>query len=340
MDKLESVILANDGFNDETIMKFIASLLADIKVPTTRIYDGHIRFRPIGASTYGGYIYKSGVVMIFNEHYAPFSKSKLSLADVLKELCRKSKYAYMPIYKQVCTRRALYLLSINKSYDEVYGFNDVGNSDVVDSDVRAVSRIIPEDALSCYVDSRIPFKNSMFDKKVRGETTLWDLAALMRGTSAKSRDLESKTKYARSQGTSGKLSMPVVYPNFHLVEVDGKFIRMPNHLVMLDFDLRKQGFSTIKCRRIRAIIENMEESILVCDSFTKGNFWAIVAASEPMVNYKTLASAVMSNIESRLGASNVVLDRTSARITQMRFVIFDKNTVIKHPTMRFVEVDN
>lgn len=337
MDRLESIMLADGGFNGGTIMKLIASLLNDLKIPVMSLQTDHVRFKPIGASTYGGYIYKSGVVVIFNEHYAPLSKKTSSLKDVLKELCRKSKFAYLPLYNAVCRFRTLYLLSTGKDYEEIYGYDSTEDpTSLVASESSVVrSEILAEDEIACYVDTRLPFKDSVYAKKILGETTIWDLAKVIRGITSSGLALKEKTRYAKR--INDKMHMPVILPNFHLAELDGVDVKIPNNTVMLDFDLDKQSIDIVKCSRIRAIIENMDETILVSASFTKGNFWAIVAASHPIYSYERLAMGIMTEVESRLGTLRVKLDRTSARMSQMRFVMHDKNLLIKHPTMKFVE---
>ena len=337
MDKLESIMLADDGFNDLTIMKLLSALLNDLKIPVTSIQKDHVRFKPIGASTYGGYIYKSGVIVIFNEHFSPMITKTTSLREALKLLCRKSKFAYLPLYNAVCRYRTLYLLATGKVYEDVYGYDAVdGQQPILLGDVGTiVSELVSDDEISCYVDTRIPFKDSVYTKKISGETTIWDLAKLIRGVGAAGKALKEKTRYARR--IDDKMHMPVILPNFHLAEMDGKFIKIPNNTVMLDFDLDKQGFDILQCARIRAIVEGMGETILVSASYTKGNFWAIMAASHPKCSYERLALGVMEAIEGRFDKVVLKLDKTSGRMNQMRFVLHDKYLLVKHPTMRFVD---
>ena len=325
------------GFNDMTISRTLAMMLNQMKIPTIEA-GGVIKFRPKGASSFGGYIYKSGVVMIFNEHTTPFSKDKVSLRDALKELSHKSRYGYIPLYKQIERDRAIWLMEVGQKYEDVYGYDGIGDNNVEDDSpkkVKVLSKAIPDEEITSYLDIRFPFRNSIFQKFNEGETTLWEIFRLINGSVGNSPVLQKQTLYARREGE--KLSLPVIYPNYHTFDCDGRTQKVPNRCVMLDFDLEKQGVDKIKGRRIRSHITCMEETVCVCDSFTSGNFWALVAIGDTASKYKDVANAVCEDVEKRLAAYAVQLDRSCCVLSQARFVVYDKNAVIKHPSRRFVE---
>ena len=62
-----------------------------------------------------------------------------------------------------------------------------------------------------------------------------------------------------------------------------------------------------------------------------------MAASHPKCSYERLALGVMAVVESRFSKLNLKLDNTSGRMNQMRFVIHDQYSLVKHPTMKFVD---
>ena len=53
--------------------------------------------------------------------------------------------------------------------------------------------------------------------------------------------------------------------------------------------------------------------------------------------YKDVANSVCEDVEKRLATYAVQLDRSCCVLSQARFVVYDKNAVIKHPSRRFVE---
>lgn len=323
------------GFDEMTISRTLAMMLNQLKVPTIEC-DNVIKFRPIGASTFGGYIYRSGVIMIFNDHRSPFSSSKVSLRDALKELSHKSRYGYMALYKKIERDRAMWLISTGQKYEDVYGYDGMDDRPGgTMCDVKLRSEQIPDEEMSAYMDIRFPFRNSIFQKFNEGETTLWEIFKIINGGSRTSKQLERQTEAARREGE--KLSLPVIYPNYHTFESDGKIHKVPNRCAMLDFDLKKQGVDIIKAKRIRAQVSCMPETICVCESFTQGNFWALMALGDIVSDYKSLSNAVCDDIERRLSVYGVQIDRTSCSIKQARFVVYDRNSVIKHPSARFEE---
>lgn len=322
-----------------TVSRTIAMMLNQMKIPT--IESGKvIKFRPQGASSFGGYIYRSGVIMIFNDHYAPFSSNKVSLRDALKELSHKSHYGYIPLYKQIERDRAMWLIETGQKYEDVYGYDGMdGTSGAASSQpvvkVSIYEQTVPDEEMASYVDIRFPFRNSIFQKFNEGETTLWEIFRIINGANRTSKQLEKQTSAARKEGE--KLSLPVIYPNYHTFESDGKTHKVPNRCVILDFDLQKQGFDLIKCKRIRSQVTCMPETICVCESFTRGNFWALVALGDTVSNHRSVANAVCDDIEKRLSVYNVEIDRSSCVLNQARFVVYDRNAMIKHPSMCFVE---
>lgn len=325
------------GFDEMTISRTIAMMLNQLKVPTIEC-GKLIKFRPNGASSFGGYIYRSGVIMIFNDHYAPFSGNKVSLKDALKELMHRSHYGYMPLYKQIERDRAMWLMQTGQTYEDVYGYDGMDNAcktGIANGEVKIVSHAIPDEQMASYVDIRFPFRNSIFQKFNEGETTLWEMFRIINGNGKTSKQLERQTNGARREGE--KLSLPVIYPNFHTFESEGKVHKVPNRCIMLDFDLRKQGFDYVKCKRVRSQVACMQETICVCDSFTVGNFWALLALGDIQSDYKSVANAVCAEIETRLSIYGVQLDRTSCSINQARFVVHDRNAIIKHPAVCFEE---
>lgn len=324
------------GFNEMTISRTIAMMLNQMKVPT--IEAGKvIKFRPKGASSFGGYIYRSGVVVIFNEHCAPFSTNKLSLKAVLKELMHQSHYGYLPLYKQIERERAMWLIETEQKYEDVYGYDgmDGGAEDSPTNEVKLKVSPVSDEQMTSYLDIRFPFRNSIFQKFNEGETTLWEILRIVNGSTRASKSLERQTIGARREGE--KLSLPVIYPNYHTFDSDGKIHKVPNRCVILDFDLKKQGFDATKSRRIRSQVSCMQETICVCESFTSGNFWALVALGDTFSTYKSVANAVCDEIERRLSVYAVQLDRSSCSMKQARFLVYDKNALIKHPSMCFEE---
>ena len=323
------------GFDEMTISRTLALMLNQLKVPTIEC-DNVIKFRPIGASTFGGYIYRSGVIMIFNDHRSPFSSSKVSLKDALKELSHKSRYGYMALYKKIERDRAMWLISTGQKYEDVYGYDGMDDKPGgTIADVKLRSEQIPDEEMSAYMDIRFPFRNSIFQKFNEGETTLWEILRIVNGSTRASKSLERQTIGARREGE--KLSLPVIYPNYHTFDSDGKIHKVPNRCVILDFDLKKQGFDETKSRRIRSQVSCMQETICVCESFTSGNFWALVALGDTFSSYKSVANAVCDEIERRLSVYAVQLDRSSCSMKQARFLVYDKNALIKHPSMCFEE---
>lgn len=332
----ETVKEGYGGFDEMTISRTIAMMLNQLKIPT--IESGKvIKFRPKGASSFGGYIYRSGVIVIFNEHYAPFSTNKLSLKAVLKELMHKSHYGYLPLYKQIERERAMWLIETGRKYEDVYGYDgmDDGAEDSLTNEVRLKVSAVSDEQMTSYLDIRFPFRNSIFQKFNEGETTLWEILRIVSGNTRASKSLERQTIGARREGE--KLSLPVIYPNYHTFESDGKIHKVPNRCVILDFDLKKQGFDATKSRRIRSQVSCMQETICVCESFTSGNFWALVALGDTFSTYKSVANAVCDEIERRLSVYAVQLDRSSCSMKQARFLVYDKNALIKHPSMCFEE---
>lgn len=332
----EIVKEGHGGFDEMTVARTLAMMLNQMKIPT--IESGKlIKFRPQGASTFGGYIYRSGVIMIFNDHCAPFSSNKVSLRDALKELSHKSHYGYIPLYKQIERDRAMWLIQTGQKYEDVYGYDgmdDMGaKSPITKVDIGI--RAIPDEEMASYVDIRFPFRNSIFQKFNEGETTLWEIFRIINGSGRTSKQLEKQTNAARKENE--KLSLPVIYPNYHTFESDGKIHKVPNRCVMLDFDLKKQGVDFIKCKRIRAQVACMQETICVCDSFTRGNFWALMALGDITSGHKSVANAVCDDVERRLSLYGIQIDRTSCVLNQARFVVYDKNAVIKHPSHCFIE---
>lgn len=332
----EIVKEGHGGFDEMTVARTLAMMLNQMKIPT--IESGKIiKFRPQGASTFGGYIYRSGVIMIFNDHCAPFSSNKVSLRDALKELSHKSHYGYIPLYKQIERDRAMWLIQTGQKYEDVYGYDGMDDTGAkspitkVDIGIRA----IPDEEMASYVDIRFPFRNSIFQKFNEGETTLWEIFRIINGSGRTSKQLEKQTNAARKENE--KLSLPVIYPNYHTFESDGKIHKVPNRCVMLDFDLKKQGVDFIKCKRIRAQVACMQETICVCDSFTRGNFWALMALGDITSGHKSVANAVCDDVERRLSLYGIQIDRTSCVLNQARFVVYDKNAVIKHPSHCFIE---
>lgn len=337
---LEAVIMAHGGFNDMTICRVIGRLLNDIGVPTLEAPNG-IKFKPIGASTFGSYIYKSGVMMSFNEHHAPFSQQTLSLNDVLKELTHASRYGYLNVLRKLENMRSIYLCRLGKTFEEVYGSEISSKNCNIGSqtDIKSVSiksERIPEEEMSSYMALRVPYKNSLFSKSLDGETTIWNLMKLVRGFTKGSETLQSLTKAWRRQ-SNGKLNFPVIYPSYHLYEIAGKLHTQLNDCVLLDFDLVKQGFPLEASKRIRAIVESYPETICVASSFTDGNFWALVAIGETHSDRMSICDEVCRQVERRLEYFDCVIDRAGCRIKQARLVIYDKFAVIKNPTERFVE---
>ena len=331
----ETIKEGHGGFDEMTVSRTIAMMLNQMKIPTVEC-GKVIKFRPQGASTFGGYIYRSGVIMIFNDHYAPFSSNKVSLRDALKELSHKSHYGYIPLYKQIERDRAMWLIETGQKYEDVYGYDGMdGSVAQTVTDVRVVVQAISDEEMASYVDTRFPFRNSIFQKFNEGETTLWEIFKVINGSGRTSKQLEKQTNAARKEGE--KLSLPVIYPNFHTFESDGKIHKVPNRCVILDFDLKKQGFDLIKSKRIRAQVTCMQETICVCESFTRGNFWALVALGDTFSNHRSVANAVCEEIERRLSIYNVQMDRSSCVLNQARFVVYDKNAVIKHPSSCFAE---
>ena len=334
----ETIKEGHGGFDEMTVSRTLAMMLNQMKIPT--IESGKvIKFRPQGASSFGGYIYRSGVIMIFNDHYAPFSSNKVSLKDALKELSHKSHYGYIPLYKQIERDRAMWLIATGQKYEDVYGYDGMdstsGTASQPITEVQLAVKAIPDEEMASYVDIRFPFRNSIFQKFNEGETTLWEIFRIINGSNRTSKQLENHTKHARKENE--KLSLPVIYPNYHTFESDGKTHKVPNRCVILDFDLKKQGFDLVKCKRIRAQVTCMNETICVCESFTSGNFWALVALGDTVSNHKSVANAVCNDIEKRLSVYNVQLDRSSCVLNQARFVVYDRNAVIKHPTCCFAE---
>lgn len=331
----ETIKEGHGGFDEMTVSRTIAMMLNQMKIPTVEC-GKVIKFRPQGASTFGGYIYRSGVIMIFNDHYAPFSSNKVSLRDALKELSHKSHYGYIPLYKQIERDRAMWLIETGQKYEDVYGYDGMdGSVAQTVTDVRVVVQAISDEEMASYVDTRFPFRNSIFQKFNEGETTLWEIFKVINGSGRTSKQLEKQTNAARKEGE--KLSLPVIYPNFHTFESDGKIHKVPNRCVILDFDLKKQGFDLIKSKRIRAQVTCMQETICVCESFTRGNFWALVALGDTFSNHRSVANAVCEEIERRLSVYKVQMDRSSCVLNQARFVVYDKNAVIKHPSSCFTE---
>lgn len=332
----ETVKEGYGGFDEMTISRTIAMMLNQLKVPT--IESGKvIKFRPKGASSFGGYIYRSGVIVIFNEHYAPFSTNKLSLKAALKELMHQSHYGYLPLYKQIERERAMWLIETGQKYEDVYGYDgmDGGAEDSSTNEVKLKVSAVSDEQMTSYLDMRCPFRNSIFQKFNEGETTLWEILRIVNGSTRTSKSLERQTVGARREGE--KLSLPVIYPNYHTFESDGKIHKVPNRCVILDFDLKKQGFDATKSRRIRSQVSCMQETICVCESFTSGNFWALVALGDTFSTYKSVANAVCDEIERRLSVYAVQLDRSSCSMKQARFLVYDKNALIKHPSMCFEE---
>ena len=134
-----------------------------------------------------------------------------------------------------------------------------------------------------------------------------------------------------------KLSLPVIYPNYHTFVSENKIHKVPNRCVTLDFDLAKQGIDTMKARRIRSQVTCMSETICVCESFTKGNFWALCALGDTQSNHRAVANAVCDEVERRLSIYQVQIDRASCVLSQARFVVYDRAAVIKHPASCFYE---
>lgn len=335
MDMLESIMASDGGFNEYTIMKLIGRMLGELNIPVSKIEGDSMRFRPIGASTFGGYIYKSGVIMIFNEHTSPFSKSKLCMKEAIMEMCRKTSGQARCLCKEIERQRTLYLIKLRKSYEDVYGSNGDQNNLILDKMPINVADI-PEEEMTCYMDTRLPFKNSLLSKVISGETTIWDVLTLIRGKSKGGERLKALTKKARGI-KEGKLMLPVIYPNFHIMEIERSFKRWPNRVVTLDFDLNKQGISLKKSFDIRSAVEGFDETICTCESFTMGNFWALVAIDEPRTNYESVAIKVIKEVQSRLNIFRVEVDKSAGRMTQARVVVTDETAMIKHPTSRFTE---
>lgn len=324
------------GFDEMTISRTLAMILNQMKVPT--IESGKIiKFRPVGASTFGGYIYTSGVIMIFNDHFSPFSSNKISLKDALKELSHKSHYGYIPLYKKIERDRAMWLMKTGQKYEDVYGYDGMGETkqDEIVRKIAIRSEAIPDEEMASYVDIRFPFRNSIFQKFNEGETTLWELFKIINGCTKTSKQLENQTLAARR--CEEKLSLPVAYINYHTFESDGKVHKVPNRCAIMDFDLKKQGFDIVKSRRIRSQVSCMPETICVSESFTKGNFWSVMAIGDYESSHKDVSSAICDDLERRLSVYGVQLDRSSCSLNQARFLTYDKNAIIKHPSSRFVE---
>lgn len=334
----ETIKEGHGGFDEMTVSRTLAMMLNQMKIPTIEC-GKVIKFRPQGASSFGGYIYRSGVIMIFNDHHAPFSSNKVSLRDALKELSHKSHYGYIPLYKQIERDRAMWLIETEQKYEDVYGYDGMDGTSNSSAqplkEVQVVTQAIPDEEMASYVDIRFPFRNSIFQKFNEGETTLWEIFRIISGCNRTSKQLEKQTNAARREGE--KLSLPVIYPNYHTFESEGKIHKVPNRCAILDFDLKKQGFDLVKCRRIRAQVTCMQETICVCESFTSGNFWALVALGDTFSNHRCVANAVCDEIERRLSVYNVQIDRSSCVLNQARFVVYDKNSVIKHPSSCFSE---
>lgn len=320
------------GFNEMTVCRTIALMLGQFKVPTIES-NNVVKFKPIGSSTFGGYIYRSGVIMIFNDHTAPFSTSKLSLKDALKELMHKTRFGFMALYKQIERDRAIWLMKIGKTYEDVFGYEGELAEGGREPDKRVKIRVqpIPEDEISGYADTRFVYKNSIYQKFYDGETTLWDTFRLIQGKKRSARSLERQTNYAREN--KQKTSLPVIYPNFHVFSE----FRVPNRLTMLDFDLIKQGVDLIKAKRIRDTVSCMPEIICVCDSFTNGNFWALAAIGETVSKYREFSEAVCDEIEKRLAVFGIQIDRCGCLMKQARFLVHDADAIIKNPSRRFYE---
>lgn len=333
----EIVKEGHGGFDEMTVARTLAMMLNQMKIPT--IESGKIiKFRPQGASTFGGYIYRSGVIMIFNDHCAPFSSNKVSLRDALKELSHKSHYGYIPLYKQIERDRAMWLIETGQKYEDVYGYDGMDDTNGHGGEISRVNLVvqaISDEEMASYVDIRFPFRNSIFQKFNEGETTLWEIFRIINGNSRTSRQLEKQTIAARKENE--KLSLPVIYPNYHTFESDGKTHKVPNRCVMLDFDLKKQGIDFVKCKRIRAQVSCMQETICVCESFTRGNFWALMALGDITSSHKSVANAVCDDVERRLSLYGIQIDRSSCVLNQARFIVNDKSAVIKHPSHCFAE---
>jgi hypothetical protein len=325
------------GFDEMTVSRTLAMMLNQIKVPT--IESGKvIKFRPSGASSFGGYIYRSGVVMIFNEHTAPFGNNKVSLKDALKTLLHKSHYGYIPLYKKIERDRAMWLMQTGQKYEDVYGYDGMdGNCNVGDccAEVKIRTCAVPDEQMASYLDMRFPYRNSIFQKFNEGETTLWEIFRIINGNGKTTKNLAKQTEYARREGE--KLSLPVIYPNYHTFVSENKIHKVPNRCVTLDFDLAKQGIDTMKARRIRSQVTCMSETICVCESFTKGNFWALCALGDTQSNHRAVANAVCDEVERRLSIYQVQIDRASCVLSQARFVVYDRAAVIKHPASCFYE---
>lgn len=332
----DSILYGYNGFNDMTVSRTIAALLNRMSIPTVES-GGIIKFRPKGASTFGGYIYKSGVITIFNDHLAPFGSNKVSFRDVLKTLMRRSSYGYAALYKRMERDRAMYLLSIGKKYEDVYGYEDEIIAGAEDSGRKIIvgSEAIPEESVTSYMDLRLPFRNSIFDKLDSDETTLWSIFELITDRGVKGKALSQKTDAARKDNQ--KLSLPVIYPNYHTFNDEGKRYIVPNRCVCLDFDLVKQGIVGTKAEHLRAKVSCMAETICVSSSFTKGNFWALVAIGDYRADYRSFANAVCDDIERRLEVYHVELDRACCTLKQARVLVSDKTAVIKSPSNRFFE---
>ena len=178
----ETIKEGHGGFDEMTVSRTIAMMLNQMKIPTVEC-GKVIKFRPQGASTFGGYIYRSGVIMIFNDHYAPFSSNKVSLRDALKELSHKSHYGYIPLYKQIERDRAMWLIETGQKYEDVYGYDGMdGSVAQTVTDVRVVVQAISDEEMASYVDTRFPFRNSIFQKFNEGETTLWEIFKVINGS--------------------------------------------------------------------------------------------------------------------------------------------------------------
>lgn len=333
-DKYNQVKSGNGGFDDMTVARTIALMLNSMRVPTLES-GGMIRFKPMGASSFGGYIYKSGVIMIFNEHLAPFESNKVSLKEVLKTLMHKSNFGFMALLKKIEIDRAMWLMETGKTYDEVFGFEGYDVDLKASQKPMVRSQSIPDDEVKSYTEIIVPIRDSVFQKFDETETTVWEIANIITGCGRGGKELENKTRTCRK--ANEKLGLPVIFTNFHyMTDIEGKRLVIPNRCVTLDFDLAKQGFDFEKCKRIRDTVSCMAETILVAESFTKGNFWALMAAGE-FGSYKKFSEETCFEVEQRLSEFAVVLDKTSCRIKQPRFVSHDKHAIVKFPSRRFFE---
>lgn len=63
----------------------VVEYLSSLKVPY-KVDGENVRFKPSGATSYGGYIFPTGHVFIHNEHIAPFRKKSATFTSVAKEV--------------------------------------------------------------------------------------------------------------------------------------------------------------------------------------------------------------------------------------------------------------